>query len=191
MSTIEPKEITLSSGRAVLIRMAMPEDAAQILDYMAAIWSEEPSFNITMADEAHFDVEREARWIQEHLDANDCLALVVEAEGAIVGTLNCETPQRRRLAHSTTFGISLAIGWRDRGIGRHLIQSLLDWATAHPHIEKVGLAVFATNERAIHLYRSLGFAEEGRRYRSIKYDEHTYIDDVLMYRWVGLPSGQE
>jgi hypothetical protein len=41
-----------------------------------------------------------------------------------------------------------------------MIEALLDWAAAHPVLEKVELGVFATNERARALYRRIGFVEE-------------------------------
>jgi RimJ/RimL family protein N-acetyltransferase len=70
------------------------------------------------------------------------------------------------------------------GIGTALLQTLIDWAEANPLIEKIGMAVFANNERAIRLYRKLGFVEEGRRPREMKLGPGWYVDDVLMYRFV-------
>jgi RimJ/RimL family protein N-acetyltransferase len=49
---------------------------------------------------------------------------------------------------------------------------------------ETGLAVFATNARAIGLYRKLGFVEEGRRPREVKFGADQYVDDILMYRFV-------
>ena len=57
------------------------------------------------------------------------------------------------------------------------------WAEAHPVIEKLCLAVFATNEPAIGLYRKLGFVEEGRRPREVKLAPNQYVDDICMYRF--------
>jgi ribosomal protein S18 acetylase RimI-like enzyme len=39
--------------------------------------------------------------------------------------------------------------------------------------------------RAIALYRSLGFAEEGRKTRRLKIGPNEYIDDLYMALWVG------
>jgi RimJ/RimL family protein N-acetyltransferase len=46
-------------------------------------------------------------------------------------------------------------------------------------MEKVELAVFASNEVAQHLYRRLGFAVEGIRVRARKLDGE-YDDELLM-----------
>ena len=42
------------------------------------------------------------------------------------------------------------------------MRDLMDWAVLTPRVEKIELLVRATNQRAIRLYRKLGFTEEGR-----------------------------
>lgn len=51
-------------------------------------------------------------------------------------------------------------------------------------LEKLCLQVFATNSRAIALYTSLGFVEEGRQVRDIKLETGDYIDVLMMGRFV-------
>lgn len=46
--------------------------------------------------------------------------------------------------------------WRDRGVGRALKEEILSHLEGGA-ITDVGLAVTTTNERALHLYASLGF----------------------------------
>ncbi|MGN7115532.1 hypothetical protein [Lysinibacillus odysseyi] len=43
------------------------------------------------------------------------------------------------------------------------------------------MGVLSTNERAIHLYRSLGCIEEGRKVKEVKI-HNRYVDDILMYK---------
>jgi RimJ/RimL family protein N-acetyltransferase len=65
-----------------------------------------------------------------------------------------------------------------------LLQVLLEWAEKNPLIEKVSLGVFATNHRAISLYKKMGFIEEGRKINEFKFDDNEYVDDILMYKLV-------
>jgi len=37
-----------------------------------------------------------------------------------------------------------------------------------------------TNARAIHVYKKLGFKEEGRFQKQLKVEDGTYVDDVMM-----------
>jgi RimJ/RimL family protein N-acetyltransferase len=105
-------------------------------------------------------------------------------DGAIIGTLRFKNHPRRRMAHHGHFGIGVDEEWRSRGVGRALIQVLLDWAAASDTIEKVCLGVFAENDRARALYRSLGFFEEGRRLAEFRMGPGRYSDDIQMFRFV-------
>jgi RimJ/RimL family protein N-acetyltransferase len=184
MSHIEPRTVILAFSQPVVVRTAELADAAQLAALITAIWNEEPSYNITAPGETQLTVENQREWIQSHLEAPANLILVAEANGQVIASLSCEASTRRRLAHTADFGISVAEGWRDQGLGRLLIAALLDWASAHPQLDKIGLTVLASNARGIHLYTALGFVEEGRSYRALKYDDGSYVDTIEMYRWV-------
>jgi RimJ/RimL family protein N-acetyltransferase len=87
------------------------------------------------------------------------------------------------------FSVWVREEWRGRGVGTALLQVLIDWATESPLIEKVTLAVFSTNHRAIGLYRKLGFEVEGMCPRDMKLADGNYMDSVLMYRFVDQGGG--
>jgi RimJ/RimL family protein N-acetyltransferase len=53
-----------------------------------------------------------------------------------------------------------------------------------PNVRKVGLAVLASNAPAIQLYERYGFIEEGRRRDEVRNDDGSYVDDILMRRFV-------
>ncbi|HEY3341065.1 MAG TPA: GNAT family protein, partial [Anaerolineae bacterium] len=59
----------------------------------------------------------------------------------------------------------------------------LEWARTNSLIEKVTLAVFSTNTRAISVYEKMGFLVEGRCPRDMKINGE-YVDSVLMYQFV-------
>jgi RimJ/RimL family protein N-acetyltransferase len=63
----------------------------------------------------------------------------------------------------------------------------MEWAGAHPRIEKVCLAVFPSNTAGLSLYRKFGFAQEARRPRHGRHDDGRYVDLILMARWVKGP----
>ncbi|MBA4494909.1 GNAT family N-acetyltransferase [Paenactinomyces guangxiensis] len=79
--------------------------------------------------------------------------------------------------------MSVRKDWRNKGIGRVLLETLLQWAENHPRIEKVFLEVFVTNEWAIHLYRQMGFVTEGRRVKQVQLHDGEYVDDLIMARF--------
>ena len=77
--------------------------------------------------------------------------------------------------------MSVHPNYQGLGIGKQLIETLLDWARNNKQIEKVVLQVFATNGRAIDLYRTMGFVEEGRHIKAIKQPDGTYVDVIQMF----------
>ena len=73
---------------------------------------------------------------------------------------------------------------RGNGIGKELLLAALAKAAEWSGIEQVSLAVTATNEAAVKLYRSCGFEEVGRMPRALKV--HTkYYDEITMLNRLG------
>ena len=112
------------------------------------------------------------------------IILVATVDSQIVGMLDFSAGHRKRIAHTGNFGVSINKYFRDDGIGKILIQTLLNWAAQHPVIEKVNLKVHATNSRAISLYQKLGFIEEGLFRNELKYSNGQYVDSVEMCKFV-------
>lgn len=179
MASIEPVEFTCKDGRKAGLRTPVPDDAQAVWDY-AKVNMEDGVGSITLPEEFTLTVEEESEWLARHLEHPNDLAIVAELDGQIVGLLNFHAERRKRLKHGGGFGVSVHPDWRELGIGRAMIKALLVWARAHPGIVRVGLAVIADNDRAIALYRKLGFKEEGRRVEYVNYGDRR-VDDILMY----------
>lgn len=106
--------------------------------------------------------------------------VVAEQEGRIVGHALLDPLGLEAIAHVFRLTIVVHPGNERRGIGRALMQDLLDWAARSPEVGKVELAVRATNQAAIALYRQMGFVEEGRLAGRIRLPDGTRVDDLLM-----------
>jgi RimJ/RimL family protein N-acetyltransferase len=165
------------------VRVAHPDDAAAVLAHGRAV-IEEGEFAVTSAEEYTFTDEQERDWIRQYAGDPGKLMIVAEHSRQVIGVLFLESGTRRTISHVATLHISVNRDWRHQGVGTALLQSAIAWAEAHPVIEKLGLAVFSSNTRAIGLYRKLGFVEEGCRPREVKFASGRYVDDLLMYRFV-------
>jgi ribosomal protein S18 acetylase RimI-like enzyme len=113
------------------------------------------------------------------------LFVVVECHEALVGHAVLEPLKLAVTAHVVSLTIAIHEGCQGRGLGKKLMAHLISWTRAHPQIEKMELQVRSSNERAISLYKSLGFTEEGRKTRRLKYGRESYLDDVYLALWVG------
>lgn len=167
----------------IIIRRANLEDAQSVLNIQFEVILEE-QYLITASEEFHNSVEQQKGWLQKILDNDREIMLVAELNNEVVGWIVFQSPNRKRLAHSGSFGMMIQKEYRGFGIGKKLINELLNWAEKNPLIEKVSLGVFSTNHRAIALYKSMGFIEEGRKINEIKINDAEYADDILMYKMV-------
>jgi RimJ/RimL family protein N-acetyltransferase len=183
MAAIEPRITTAKNGLKIVIRSARIEDAAALLEYIRTV-AEDAPYLLMERDEFNFPVEQEEKWIKDHLDRPGSIVLIAEIGGQIVGVLNVENGMYRRVAHRGNFGISVAKQWRNRGIGSALLETMLQWASENPLIDKIEMEVFVINKNAIRLYKNFGFLEEGIRLKDVKLGPNEYVDTLAMYRFV-------
>jgi RimJ/RimL family protein N-acetyltransferase len=110
--------------------------------------------------------------------------LVAEKEGERVGHACLSPLPRRNVSHVVQLDLCVHPGHTGKGYGRLLLKALIDWATHHPHTRKIELNVRSVNTRALALYRSLGFQEEGRLLQRVRLEQGVYCDDICMARHV-------
>ena len=117
----------------------------------------------------------------QKVDPTSC-KLVAVAGSDIVGAAGLHPASASpRRGHVRMLGIGIDREWQGRGVGRQLMARLLDWADNWAGILRVELTVHADNDRAIALYRSMGFNEEGR-HRAYALKGGAYVDAFFMAR---------
>jgi RimJ/RimL family protein N-acetyltransferase len=144
------------SGKRYLVRPSQSEDAralAELRDLVAA----EGDFIAAVPGE-HSSLEEELAMTA--LVSEGGLTLTLEVDGAITGHLMVRRRRGPRYSHGGEIAIIVHNAQRGFGFGRMMMEMAIDWAGA-VGINKLSLAVFPDNARAIGLYRSLGFVEEG------------------------------
>jgi RimJ/RimL family protein N-acetyltransferase len=181
MGEIQSYTCAAKAGQKVLIRAAHSSDALAIQTITAEAIAE-GAYHISEPEEFTFTIAEEEAWIRQHAEDPAQIVLVAEGDGEVVGLIHFETGARKRQAHVGELAMNVAPAWREQGIGRCLLDALIAWATSHPQIERVGLRALSINSRALHLYTSVGFVEEGRRIQAIKLGPGEYVDEVFMSR---------
>lgn len=172
------KVIPLPSGKELRIRLGKGSDAQAFVDFLHQIAGE--SDNLTFGpNEITVKPDEQVETIQKMNDAPNQLFLVAEVEGTMVGNLTFRGGARPRTQHAGEFGVSVLKEYWGFGIGRALIEFLLDWAKDSTVIRKINLRVRSDNESAIHLYKKLGFNEEGAFTREFLI-EGVFYDCILM-----------
>lgn len=173
----------LEAGKLVIRPVVPDQDAAPLLAIQREVLSE-GRFFITEADELVESPELKAITLQQLLDLENSCCFVAVLNKEVVGMVLIQGGVLRRMRHSGKLEIYLCADARGHGVGSRLVAAALEWAVACRRLSKVGLNVFAHNERAQALYRAHGFVEEGRRVAEYRLSDGTEWDDVLMARRV-------
>lgn len=175
-----PREILTRDNRRILIREATPADAEELIARIDRVAGESRNLSL-VPGEFPMGVEEERRHLRRMTVADNRIFLVaVDLDRErIVGDLAFTGGLYARIRHQGTLGMTVDRSYWGVGIGTALLEALIDWARAGGIIRKLNLRVIEYNQRAIALYRKLGFIEEGRHSRTFLIDGRFY-DDISM-----------
>jgi RimJ/RimL family protein N-acetyltransferase len=84
---------------------------------------------------------------------------LIDSEIISIATIN--SSQKERTKHVGTLGIVIYKKYTGLGLGRLLMNDLIEWAKQNAVTKKISLVTNETNTVAIELYKKLGFEVEG------------------------------
>jgi RimJ/RimL family protein N-acetyltransferase len=166
-------------GLEILIREPKEGDERELMRFINS-FIDEPRSGLLINKKITLDDERE--WLRSRLSdmsSGKAVDLIMEHEGRIIG--NCDVNRLPwKHSHRGAMGVAIAKDFRGRGLGEVLMRKTMELAVRRiKGLETIELSAFAYNDRALSLYRRLGFVEIGRIPRSAKEGED-YHDEVLM-----------
>ena len=155
-------------------------------------WYADPEVvRLTRYQDSPMQPEEIERFFAARALGSDSLAMAIHVResGLLVGT--CALSQLDADNGSALFHIT--IGEKEAwglGYGTEATRLMIDHAFAGLGLHRIGLTVFAFNERAIRAYRSVGFVVEGRAREAI-WREGRWWDEISMSildgDWQALP----
>jgi len=161
-----------------IIRPIEVTDTQNLLDYIETISGE--SKNVTFGPgEFNMTFEDEKKFIEKIEASDNQIMLIAEINNEIIGQLHYSGGGRNRTRHIGEFGITVKKKYWGNGIGKALMEAMIDWAKTSKYCEKINLRVRDDNYNAITLYRKMGFQVEGRISRDMKIDG-VFVDALFM-----------
>jgi RimJ/RimL family protein N-acetyltransferase len=144
----------LRDGRAFVVRPMSEDDAAAVVALRDAV----------AAEGTYIAARPGERTVTEELLAHTGLlsqgglAVVADVDNTLAGHLLVQ----RRVDEGDTADLAIIVSnsARDGGLGREMMRTAMEWAGA-VRLQRLCLCVFDDNDRAIALYRSLGFSDTG------------------------------
>ena len=117
----------------------------------------------------------------------DAFVLGVFAAGSLRGMVGLARDRAVKRRHrAMIWGVYLGSELRGRGVGRQLLEAIIERAREMPGLERLVLAANRADPRAIGLYHSVGFVSFGREPAALKIGQ-VYVDDDHMSLALTLP----
>lgn len=172
------REIKLHSGKVLILREPLVEDAEGMIKYLNIVGGE--SDNLLFGkDEFHLSVEQEAEHIRRVREDPNTMMVIGLIDNAIVSIAQISCPNRKRISHNSEISISVKKEYWKNGIGSAVMEELIKFAKENDHIKNVSLGVKASNVNAIKMYEKFGFVKVGmhKDYFNIN---GNFDDDIIM-----------
>jgi len=174
-----PLVIETGRGKAIIREMKL-SDAELLLDHIKS-HAEEGTNLLIEPDEVPRSVSQEREILRIYFGKGRKMIVAV-MDGMVVGSADVRIGGMNKTKHAASFGIAVRRGYRGLGIGKAMMEYLMDRAVSNG-AKKLWLSVFSTNLNAISFYESLGFREECRK-KGQYLVKGEYVDEVIMSKWV-------
>ena len=177
------ESVTLKDGRRVVIREVTIDDAPALSAHIEGLAPNAPYIGMTPGETPSPEKVRERSVEADNRPGS--IGLLAEADGRVVGDCWMMAMPRVKMRHVGQIGMAIADGWRGAGLGRALLERVIEHGRASEHIWRIELGVLHENAPAIALYESLGFVREGYYPGRFRQPDGALLDDIIMGMWVG------
>ncbi|HET9925189.1 MAG TPA: arsinothricin resistance N-acetyltransferase ArsN1 family A [Methylomirabilota bacterium] len=157
------------------IRAAAPGDAAAI----CTIYNQGIEDRIATLETELRTPEERRQWMAARASRHPVVVAVTDGQVVGWGSLNSFNP-RPAYDHVVDLSVYVERGWRGQGVGRVLVQHLMELATTLGY-HKIVLATFPYNEAGVSLYRRMGFIPVGVYHEQGQLDGR-WVDVLIMER---------
>jgi len=159
----------------IAVRAAGPSD----VDAIAWIYNQGIEDRLATLETETRTADERRRWLLGRGPRHP--VIVAEVDGRVVGwgSLNAFNP-RSAYDHVADFSVYVERGWRGRGVGRRLLETLISRGRELGY-HKLVLAAFPFNHAGMALYKRLGFSDVGVYHEQGVLDGR-WVDIVVMER---------
>jgi RimJ/RimL family protein N-acetyltransferase len=165
----------------VNIREIREDDAASFRNLLTRV-DEETQFMLLEPGERQITVEDQRQRIKTILSKNNQIIFVAENDNDLIGYLAAIGGDFKRNRHRVYIVIGILQAFIDQKIGTKLFTELEKW-TRHHAVHRLELTVMVHNERAIRLYKKMGFEIEGTKKHSLVISG-SYVDEYYMAKLI-------
>ena len=149
-------------------------------------WGSDPEFRHWQwgREPGRFDEASARSWIERMSHPGESACWVIEHEGTAVGFANYRDHDPKSKSAEIGIGIGEPALW-GKHLGREALELEVRYLFDELDLHRIGLSVVSFNDRAIWMYKKVGFEVEGIERDGVG-REHGFVDDVKM----GLVNGR-
>ncbi len=122
--------------------------------------------------------EQQENMVSHFIRSENSTIILAEVDDQLVGHITVVGGNTNRIKHRAHIVVGILERFSGQGIGRKLFEQVERWRET-TCVTRLELTVMANNERAIGLYKKVGFQVEGIKEHSIKINNE-YIDESYM-----------
>ena len=172
-------KIQLKNGKEAVIRNGDEADGKAVFDVFNQTHAE-TDYLLSYPEENTLDPEQEAQFLKEKTLSFNEVELVAIIDGKIAGVAGIGAiGNKYKVKHRAEFGISILKEYWGLGLGKALAKACIQCAREAGY-EQLELNVVAENEKALSLYKKLGFIEFGRNPKGFKSKYTGYQELISM-----------
>jgi RimJ/RimL family protein N-acetyltransferase len=168
---------SMSEEHMITIREIQKGDAERFLDLCKRI-DEETQLMLREPWERDITLEEQRKQIKSILSRDNQAIFVAEIDGRLVGYLTARGGVYSRDRHRVYIVIGILQAFTSQGIGTKLFSTLERWAR-ECKLHRLELTVMVHNDKALGLYKKMGFKIEGRKMHSF-FVNGAYVDEYYM-----------
>lgn len=173
------KIINLKNGKEALLRNGEFADGEAVFVNFNETHAE-TDYLLSYPDENSFDAQQEAEFLKEKTESPNEIEIVAVVDGVVAGTAGIEAVgSKYKLKHRAELGIAILKEYWGLGLGKALMEACIECAKEAGYTQ-LELNVVAENERAVALYKNMGFVEYGRNPRGFNSRVSGYQEVVYM-----------
>lgn len=173
------KTFKSKKGNDIVFRYTNSDDLEAMLTYVNTLIAEDTFIGLYGEPLAHNEEEKTLNEILEGVEKGDKVFIVVEINGEYVGNAGIHREKTRRKKHVGNIGISLAQEYRNEGIGKELLITIIDEGRKL-NMKLLYLTCLENNDHALRLYEKLGFKRSGFMPNACFW-KGSYVGEVTLY----------
>ncbi|MTB63656.1 GNAT family N-acetyltransferase [Streptococcus sp. zg-86] len=165
--------------KEIFFEQADSTHAAAFIDFMNQV-AIETDFLVMDETGFQFTPDELAVIFENSLSSPNQLHLLALCGEEVIGAVTVRASKQYRISHIGNVFIALRKDYWGHGIGRILLEEVIEWAKSYGIIKRLELTVQARNERAVALYQKVGFEIEGTQKWGARTDEGEWLDLYYM-----------